>query len=227
MTRAEEVSDEMLMALADGELNDLDARLLRKRIAIDPELAERFADFVETRAALQDAFPPEPVPARLIRTVLQAPAPQARVVALRKGFRAASSWGLALAASLLLAVGGFWIGRESGPQAVAALDLGAETAALPTGGERLLSDGNQARVLASYVTDLGLCRLIAHGGLRHLTCHDAETSRWALALSVPDTGTESFLPAADIGVALIDQLLTDIGAGPALTVDAERGALAR
>ncbi|RXF73737.1 hypothetical protein [Hansschlegelia zhihuaiae] len=47
-----DVSDERLMALADGEIDAADARALRARIAADPSLAERFALFVETRALL-------------------------------------------------------------------------------------------------------------------------------------------------------------------------------
>ncbi len=227
MTRADEVSDEMLMALADGELSAPDAQVLRQRIQSDPELAARYADFVETRALLQAAFPPEPVPARLIKAVLeQGPAP-APVMARPRRAVSAPGWGMALAASVVLAVAGFWAGRESaGPVAVQG-DMGAATAHLPTGAELTLADGSRARVLASYDTALGLCRMIAHDTLRHVTCRDSETNGWALALSVQDSDAGTFLPAADIGVGLIDRFLDEIGAGPALTGDAERAALSR
>jgi anti-sigma factor RsiW len=46
------VTDELLMALADGELPEGEASDLRTRIASDPELAERFALFAETAALL-------------------------------------------------------------------------------------------------------------------------------------------------------------------------------
>jgi hypothetical protein len=45
--------DEKLMALADGELHGEEARELRTRFASDPELAARYALFVETRALVQ------------------------------------------------------------------------------------------------------------------------------------------------------------------------------
>jgi hypothetical protein len=226
MTRTEEVCDEMLMALADGELNDTDAQRLHRRIGADPALAARYAEFVETRALMQQAFPAEPVPDRLIAAVLQAGTAQATVLPFRKRLPVAAGWGLALAASLVLAVGGFWAGRGTAPVTVAGGSIGALTAGLPTGGELTLPDGTLARVLASYDTDLGLCRMIAQDSLRHVTCRDAASGGWALALTVQGAGTGGFVPASDIGVALVDRLLDDIGAGPALTGETERSALA-
>jgi len=48
-----DITDIKLMMLADGKLNDREARDLRSRIANDPDLAVRYADFVETRALLE------------------------------------------------------------------------------------------------------------------------------------------------------------------------------
>jgi surface antigen len=48
-----EMADSTLMALADGELPEADARRLRGWIAADPILAARFALFVETRALVR------------------------------------------------------------------------------------------------------------------------------------------------------------------------------
>ncbi|MFN3663551.1 anti-sigma factor family protein [Yoonia sp.] len=225
MTRTNEVSDDMLMALADGELNDTVAQRLYRRIEADPDLAARYADFVETRALMQVAFPPEPVPERLIAAVVQAGAPQHKVVPMRRRSVGAPVWGMALAASLVLAVGGFLAGRSTVPVTAATDEIGAMTASLPTGDEIQLPDGTMARVLASYETDLGLCRMIAQDSLRHVTCRDAATDGWALALTVQGAEADRFLAASDIGVGLIDQLLDEIGAGPALTADAERHAL--
>jgi anti-sigma factor RsiW len=49
------ISDERLMALADGELGGEEAKQLRARFACDHELAARFALFVETRALVQES----------------------------------------------------------------------------------------------------------------------------------------------------------------------------
>lgn len=227
MTRADEVSDDMLMALADGELNLIDAQRLHKRVNADPDLAARYAGFVETRELMQAAFAPEPVPDRLIAAVLQGGGAQNKIVPFRKRVLAAPVWGIALAASVVLAVGGFWAGRGTAPQMTVSANIGIATAHLATGSELALPDGSTARVLASYDTDLGLCRMIAQDGLRHVACRNGQSGDWALALSVQAGDAGSFLLASDTAVGLIDRLLDDIGAGRALTAEEERDALSR
>lgn len=51
-----QISDDRLVALADGELSTADAATLHGRIGADPELAERYALFVETRALLTPIY---------------------------------------------------------------------------------------------------------------------------------------------------------------------------
>lgn len=51
-TGRDDISDEALVALADGELDAGETARLRRRINADPALAERFAAFAETRALL-------------------------------------------------------------------------------------------------------------------------------------------------------------------------------
>jgi hypothetical protein len=63
------ISDETLTALADGELDAVEAARIRRAISQDPELAVRFAAFAETRALLSASggeSEAEAVPARLI-----------------------------------------------------------------------------------------------------------------------------------------------------------------
>ncbi|MDO8882642.1 anti-sigma factor [Pseudotabrizicola sp.] len=228
MTRTEEVSDDMLMALADGELPETDARTLRQRIEADADLAARYAIFAETRAMLQAAFPPEPVPQHLIDAVMQgAESGPSNVVLMARPML--PRWSMALAASLVLAVGvaGFVAGRGAAPVTLA---TGPEAAAqalagVPTGGEVTLADGRRARVLASYQTDLGLCRLIGTDALRAVACRAPDG--WAVALTVTATGGEAYLPASDLGTALIDQLLDDIAASAPLDPGTEAQALAQ
>lgn len=221
MTRPDEVSDDMLMALADGELNEIDAARLRRLIGTNPALAARYRDFALTRSLLQDAYPLEPVPDRLRDTVM-AGAPN--VVPLRKGVTPVAAWGMALAASLVLAVGGFVAGRGTGPGPV---DVAAATAGLLTGTETRLPDGSTARVVGSYDTNIGLCRLIGQNDLRHVVCRDPQAGGWVTVLSVDTGSAGNFMPASDPSVAAIDGLLDSVGAGPALDVAAERAALAR
>lgn len=235
MTRQEqqEVSDDMLMALADGELDDAQADVLHRIIAVSPELAQRYGDFVETRALLQEAFVAGPVPDRLTRMLQADPAEdRSGVVAFQPRRLSAPArgpvWGMALAASVVLALGGFWIGRGTAPAPVSGpLAVAAALASMPTGAAVDLPDGTTARALASYQTDAGLCRLIGQDSGRHVVCRDAQSGSWSVALSVSAMSAESYLPASDFATGLVDQLLDDLGAGPALTAEQEAAALAR
>lgn len=229
MTRDHEVTDEMLMALADAELPEPEARRLRERIAGRPDLAARYAEFVETRQLLHAAFPVSPVPDRLIAAVLDQPAaaPRPSSVARQRRLSGAAGAGLALAASIVLAVGGFWTGRSTapglatpGPEAVAQALAGT-----PTGSVAHLPDGSTARVLASFETEFGLCRLIGHDSQRHIACRASAGDGWVVAMSVHSGEDGGFLPASDLAVGLIDRLLDEIGAGPALSPQQEAAAL--
>ncbi len=230
-------SDDMLMALADEELRGAEAEALRARIAADPALAARFSVFSETRAALRLAFDPGATPDRLIQAI-RGPSPdgaaQADTVVAFRPRRAAAGW-LALAATLLLAVGagGFLAGRalapggwSADPGAVAAAGL----AAFGTGAGMDLAEGGTARVLGSYRTDQGLCRLIElalPGGRaeRAVVCRDRARD-WAVVATIAAGQAETYIPASDTAAALIEQVLDDLGAGPALDPAEEAAALA-
>lgn len=231
-------TDDMLMALADDELHGPEAEALRLRIGSDPALAARYAVFAESRAALQAAFAPGDTPEALIAAIRSAQlgdAPQGdTVVPFRP--RHALTPRLALAASLLLAVGvgGFLAGRALGPATLPA-DPGALAAAdlatLGTGAETALAGGVSARVLGSYQTDRGLCRLIdldlpANRAERAVVCRDRAARDWIVVAAVAAGEAEAYIPASDTAAALIDRVLDDLGAGPALDPAAEAAALA-
>ncbi|MDZ7873319.1 MAG: zf-HC2 domain-containing protein [Rhizobium sp.] len=128
MTRA--ISDEMLMAFADGELAPEEQEEIEKALAEDEGLAERLAVFMDTRDELAATMKPlidEPVPAALEASLTaaiatarhakftpQAATPQTTetVVPLRPrasstpaarstGSAISSPWGMALAASFV------------------------------------------------------------------------------------------------------------------------------
>lgn len=237
------VSDDMLMALADSELTGPDASKLLARIKASPELSARYAMFTATAAALRDAMDPGPVPDHLISTVLTAPmggtveqGQDTAVIPLRAGVKATPAWSvwpMALAASLALAmgIGGFLTGRSMAPAPV-----GLETAAIAltgtkTGGSAMLADGSTARVLGSFDTDIGLCRLIALDGAdghmdRAVLCR-SEPGVWRTALAVSEGSSNMFQPASDMAVGLIDDFLNGIGANAAMTTEDEARALSR
>lgn len=229
-----DVSDEMLMALADRELSpEIGAQLLA-RIAADPALAQRYERFTLTRRAVQEAYPVEPLPEALIRTILETPASPETPTKREENvipFRPRPASRMALAASLLLAVsvGGFLTGRATGPEpqqvATGAVVAAQALAALPTGASVPLGDAT-ARVLGSFGTDLGLCRLVAIEGAmeeRAILCHNG--TEWDLAFAAVTGAMDGFRPASDISVDAIDHALDAIGAGAAMTETEEAAAL--
>ncbi|THD84747.1 hypothetical protein E7811_03180 [Aliigemmobacter aestuarii] len=243
-TGKDDVEDAMLMALADGELPEAEARALAARIAASPALAERFALFAETAAQLREAWADDPIPEAWVGMIRDAGkdaqdgAGAANVVAFPPAHR---RWALpsapqmALAACLALGIGlgGFWLGRSGAP-GVGDMNAGPLAAAerlaqTVTGGQTDLPDGSRARVLASFATDLGLCRLLsvetagAEAMERAIACRDGQG--WRIALAVSTLGEGSFVPASDMATGLVDDFLTDIGAGAPLDPEAERAAL--
>lgn len=230
-------SDDMLMALADNELHGPDAEALRQRIGRDPALAARFAVFADSRAALQAAFAPGETPAWLEASVRNAKlgdmSPPDNVVRLRP--RAAITSSLALAASLVLAVGAgsFLAGRFAGPtiQLTDPAAIAADALAdLGTGAETAIPSGGMARVLGSYQTDQGLCRLLdltllVDRSERAVVCR-APDRGWVVMAAIAAGQSETYIPASDTAAAVIDQVLDDLGAGPALDPAAEAKALA-
>lgn len=175
----------MLTALADNELHGPDAETLRQQINSDPARAARFAVFAESRAALQADFAAGETPAWMESSIRSAKScdvsPPDKVVRFR--LRTAITPSLALAASLLLAVGvgSFFAGRSVAPlpltdpaslAAVALADLG-------TGAETAIPASEVARILGSYQTDQGLCRML------DLTLSDDRSER-AVVCRAPD-----------------------------------------
>lgn len=135
------ISDEMLMAYVDGELDDSARTAVETYLASVPEGVERLRVFEETGRGLSSLFDQpmrEPVPQRLL-DVVNAPAD---VLAFDRSKRAsqrpiAMTWPIALAASLtILAAGGsaYWLASQSGSNLED--NLGVEVA---SSGERLAS----------------------------------------------------------------------------------------
>jgi hypothetical protein len=112
------VSDETLMAYADGEVDAATRAIIETAMREDPEVRRRIAEHRALREAMQGSFSAvldEPVPQRLIDAARgQTAAPAGNVVDLARARRAAASQPLrglrnwrpaAMAASLLVGVG--------------------------------------------------------------------------------------------------------------------------
>lgn len=126
------ISDETLMAYADGELSPAVRRSVRQALARDPALAQKLDSFVATgRLNLSDAFDSvlsEPIPPRLLEAVrgprrrpAQAADPLALLVDRIRRWRSTlrmSTWSLAavpaLSVGLVLGAVGIWLVQPSG-----------------------------------------------------------------------------------------------------------------
>lgn len=157
-----DLSDEMLMAYADGELNSVDRMRVERALATDPSLAKRIEAFAATRDALQRVFSPvmgTEIPDRMLRAIRETPMPVKFGAArpngiagsgLSKAIAGASFWewlrpGLAFAATLLVGVSlGSVLQRgavEGGVRADAAGEL------ISVAGGRVQASGALAQVL--------------------------------------------------------------------------------
>ncbi len=222
----ERVSDDMLMALADGELDPETAADLQAQLAADPVLRRRYDRFLRSAEAVRGLFadtladaPPE----HLVAALRPAPAPEV------SRLRSWSTGALPLAATVALAAGlGFLLGQgTAGDPGAGLADLRTAAAALensPTGEVLDLADGSRAAVLASFETATGPCRqfqLRNAGGevWESLGCRTAEG--WHIALVLPQAAVGTYVPAEGAPSGALDAYLAALDASPPLGAEAE------
>lgn len=221
------LSDEALMAYADGALPPDETSRINALVAADPELARRVEEHRALKAAVFGAFAPvleDPVPQRLL--------PQARP-AIR--FGGPPAWA-AMAACLVVGVlagGGLqlWTAQQGLTGGASGLEArGALAAALDTG---LASDGGggAARVGLSFQTASGYCRTFQVSGDRPwagLACR--QDGEWVIdtAVAQGEAGPEPAYRQAASGVpqAVMARVETLIEGAP-LDAAGERAAASR
>jgi hypothetical protein len=242
------IDDETLMAYADGQLTAEEALMVDKAMAEDEDIAERVAMFMDSRAAVQNAFRElPPVPAELtarIRAMAEASAPQAaadsapsNVISLASRRRTVPLWQLPIAASIALAVGFFggWTGapgeQSGGGLAVASIEDSAVVAVLETekaGARRQISSGAEVAVIASFVgTDGNLCREFEHDDAGRtvvaVACHRDDTWTVEFAVAAAATDESGYAPASSLDA--LDAWMNASEAGPPLSDADEAAAL--
>ncbi len=249
----EKVSEEMLMALADGELDAETTRRLRARIETDPGLRARFERYARSAEAVRAVFADTlntPPPDRLVAALRAAPVGTPAEIGTTSGNVASldaarkrrwgSGWGaLPLAATVALAAGlGFLLGQSGGDtpagastDSMARLHAAAEALAdAPSGEIRELADGSRAAVLASFDTSDGACRQIQlrapDGGVwESLGCHG--TDGWRIALVLPEQATGGYVPAEGARAGALDAYLAGVNASAPLDEGAEADRIGR
>jgi anti-sigma factor RsiW len=235
-----EPSDEMLMRLADGEVEEPLATALRARIAGDPALAARHDAFVRTRRAAADAFAgiaAQPVPDRLLAAVLEADRaarPAAQVIPLPVRRRPPRILPLALAASvaaLLAAPVGYLLGRggDEGGMPLAGVPplLAAALEATPSGTPR--RDGaTSVQPLASHEVPGGICRDFLldapSGATLGVACREGGAWRLRVAVRIEERDA---LRTASADHPVVAATLERLGAEPPMDADREAALIAR
>lgn len=225
-------TDEVLMAFADGALEEPSFSELASAIENDAGLAARVEALALGRDVAKQAFGPlEPVPFQLHRKV---------DIAIRRAEQGrAPLLALAAAASVAVVVAlpiGWFAGQHSAttaPVLMAGSELGGEVTALlstlPSGSELRLATGTQLRVIASFETAEGnLCRELemttAQTAAVVVGCRQADTWRVAFSTSSLPAGN-GYAPASSLEA--LDAYLSAIGAGEPITGEAEALALRR
>jgi len=233
------VTDEMLMAYVDGELDRTAAEDVRRAAESDATLARRANAFRATRGMAKNAYASiksEPVPEKLIAAVLGGG--NSNVVPLRRTWTRtwtrtlATRAALPLAASiaLLAGLGGYWIALQSPPGGDDLFGGRAIAQALgqtPSGVERTLrTAGGEARLrtLATYRVEGGVCRTFevasgSHDVVRGVGC--ARGSDWRVDVAVAAGGSDSFPPASSGAPAAVDAYLDALDAEGPLSAEEE------
>jgi hypothetical protein len=228
------VTEEMLMAYADGELDGETAGQVARAVKADTALGERLLQFEVTRKAAKDAY----------RSVLEEPVPAVLVAAVRDSGEArqpARWWpwpvvpAFALAAA---AAAGFLVAIPILDKAVdgfGPVGLDAEIATVletaSSGEFRLLARGVGVLPTATYLAPEGVCRKfeVRRGPDATTVWHEIACRHdgvWEIELAVADhagaTPDGKIAPASDRAAQSIDTFLDAIGAGETLDEGTER-----
>ena len=226
------VTDEMLMAYIDGELDSAAADDVRRATERDETLARRADEFRSTRQWAKDAFADiknEPAGEELIAKILGGT--NSNVVSFRRDPLMKTA--LPLAASLALAVGlaGYWLGQQSAPNGTdifAGARLAQALGETPGGQSRPIrtTEGErQLEALATYKVDGGYCRSFnlkaADAGQSVLGVGCARGGDWRVEIAVAAGLGGAYAPASGGGTASIDAFLDAAGAQDALSAEEE------
>ncbi len=225
------VTDEMLMSLADGELEEFIAVEVARAAEADPVLAMRLNEFKRTRNLAKAAY----------ADILQERVPERLSTAARRPRRLLAGWrdwrvpllpvGIAVAASIAgfaLALAVMWAGPGSSflptqDQIALVLDSAA------SGEKMALADNRSIEPTATYVTLERVCRSFRVTGTTAdavawlgVACRDDD--KWQLEMAVAEgiPGSSDFAPASDRATQSVDTFLDAAGAGESLDDQTEK-----
>ncbi|WP_445500386.1 anti-sigma factor family protein [Microvirga sp. G4-2] len=242
-------SDEILMAFADGELDEQVAAMVEQAMASDLAVAKRVAEFLRSRHLIRSAFPSETasdVPPelqaavqaqidRFERHATQQTSPGEREAPQSAPSAGRQHLGMALAASLAafaIATGGYLAGRQgllpssSDPIAnLAAPDVSRTLSESPSGQDKDLPFGRMRVISTFRMANGSVCRefklQMPHGTSHAVACRGRE---WVITFAIASAATnELYVPSG--GADLMASYLQNAGAGEPLLGSAEMKAL--
>lgn len=228
------LSEEMLIAYADGELDELNRRRVEQAVAADPALAERLAQHIALRERLSGHYAPiadAPVPDRFA-ALLKAEEKIVDLAAARERRRpVARGWmmGGALAASLVIGlVLGRGIGGEAGPVGIADGQMVAQGALAQTLDSQLASaqgggTGTPYRIGISFrAKDGAWCRSFDGEALAGVACR--ADGAWRLEQAVGSRAQATDYRQAASGDPRVMATVEGLIAGDAADAATERQA---
>jgi hypothetical protein len=243
------ITDEMLMAYADGELSAKEAGEVERALAADETLAEKVALFADSRQAVRGAYATLPaVSAELearVRALAaanraepQAEAAGSNVVSLADRRRKVPFWQLPLAASIALAIGAgsMWLLKSGDINSIelqiASLgdpEISSALSTVASGDRADLAGGAEFAAIESFRDgDGSLCREFEHSGKDGATvvavaCRADEGWDIRFAVAAMASETESYAPASSLEA--LDAYLSATNAGAPLSDQDEAAAL--
>lgn len=184
-----DIDEAMLIALVDGELDEVTRRRVERAVAEDPVLAQRVQDHRRLRVRLGNHYMPvaeQPVPATMQAKLSESE----KVVPLNTSPMAGRrNWmtGAAIAASLVLGLGlGHFSASPSGPVAVrgnALIAQGPLASALDTQLASVQDDAPIRIGISFRRKDGGWCRSFDGAAVSGVACH--EGNEWRLQQALP------------------------------------------
>lgn len=228
MTREPHISDEMLIAYLDGELDEAGMASVDAALGEDPTLVDR----LEAHAALADrvraAYAPvidEPVPAALTALVQPAAANVVSFPERRKPLPNYAWWG-AMAATLVVAV--MLFGREltaGGPIGAGMMARGELAKALTV---QASNDAKGSVAIGLTFKDQTgrYCRTFAANKMAGLACREGEGWQVEVAARQPAGPGTEFRQAASATPGPVLTRVDELIAGEALDAEQEKKALA-
>jgi hypothetical protein len=231
------ITEEMIMAFADGKLAGPEAEAVREAIAADTTLRDRFDAYEQSRLVLAAGFDgllERPVPESMRKLVMEQAAPVEAIVSLdaartrRRGLFGFDVLSQAAAAAVLLgaaALGGYQFGQNE-PEAVELVLAGllpqespiAAALSSTPAGKRAEVGGAEFLAIATFETGEGqVCREfeLNRGGSGAVGLACRVEAGWQIevaALNLTGSATGQFLPASADAFELVGTALEAKGA---------------